>query len=120
MDRRRTFSPDGNRLLVVVGGRSMTIWDVRSGAKVVSFPEAGNTGTTVVSTDFSPDGSRLISVSSDGEVWLWDAGSGKGTDPAFSRRPAVLMKCAKLRSWLIRSGLHFDYVRQEASLWIWL
>jgi Tol biopolymer transport system component len=45
--------------------------------KLVSFPEAGNTGTTVVSTDFSPDGTRLISVSSDGEVWLWDAGSGK-------------------------------------------
>jgi WD40 repeat protein len=74
---RSEFSPDGNRLLVVEGGRSMTIWDVRTGLKLVSFPEAGNTGTTVVSTDFSPDGTRLISVSSDGEVWLWDAGSGK-------------------------------------------
>jgi len=74
---RSTFSPDGKRLLVVEGARSMTVWDVQTGLKLVSFPEAGNTGITLLSTDFSPNGTRLVSTSSDGEVRLWDAESGK-------------------------------------------
>lgn len=70
------FSPDGNRLAGVTGkaDRTVTIWDARTGAKLVSLPEASN---TIKSIAFSPDGTRLVSVSSDGDVQLWDSASGR-------------------------------------------
>jgi eukaryotic-like serine/threonine-protein kinase len=68
------FSHGGGRLAVVSGGTTLTIWDTRSGAELVSFPEFGS---TVAGIAFNPEGTRLASVSSDGEVFLWDANSGR-------------------------------------------
>jgi WD40 repeat protein len=76
-----TFSRDGNSLLLLENGKSMSIWDFRTGKKLVSFPAAGKADARVMSTDFSLDGTRLVSVLSDGEVWLWDTKLGKALIP---------------------------------------
>jgi WD40 repeat protein len=70
------FSPDGKRL--VGAGNGITIWDVQTGAKLVSVSTFDK---NVVSIGFSPNGTRLVSVSSDGEAWLWDTSTGSALIP---------------------------------------
>jgi WD40 repeat protein len=69
------FSPDGT-LLATAGGDpnvtppdfSIQIWDVASGAVIVTL--TGHTGA-VGGLDFTPDGSILVSVSEDNSIRFW-------------------------------------------------
>ena len=86
------ISPDGSR--VVTGGWEMTevpgtpsgvrfstntayktakVWDVNTGAAVLSLEGHGD---LVKSASFSPDGSRVVTASHDGTAKVWDARTG--------------------------------------------
>lgn len=66
------FSPDGTRIVTVVGEpRSARLWDVQTG-KPLNEPMKGTTHA-----EFSLDGTRIITASDLGLVQLWDAHSGK-------------------------------------------
>jgi WD40 repeat protein len=63
------YSPDGTRL-ASVSTDGTKLWDVRSGAEVITLRGA----TSLVT--YSPDGTRLASVAADNTVKLWDARTG--------------------------------------------
>lgn len=69
------FTPDGRRLVVSSGGRSVTVWDVRTGKGVVTVGqrESGSTDT-VWDIDVSPDGTLI--ATSMGDATVWHAASG--------------------------------------------
>lgn len=66
-DRVLAFSPDGRTL--VVGDRTLTLWDVESGASIGTTPDAGAISSLV----YSSDGSRIATGGWDQTVRLWDA-----------------------------------------------
>lgn len=63
------MNPDRTRLAASVDGRTIQIYDVKSGLR--QFELKGNV-EVVVDMQFSPDGQRLASASRDGIVKLWD------------------------------------------------
>jgi WD40 repeat protein len=58
IDPRAAFSPDGNRLAAYDDKNDFTIWDVRTGQLLDTFPDI------VKSPQFSPDGRFLLGLSS--------------------------------------------------------
>lgn len=67
------FSPDGRMLATGSPSRSVTIWDTRSGDRLVSLPAHNS---PVMSIAFSPDGSRLASLTGAKTVTLRDVRTG--------------------------------------------
>jgi WD40 repeat protein len=66
------FSPDGKTVATAGAGKTVSLWDVSTGANV--FTAQGH-ADEVRSVAFSPDGRRLASASRHG-VKLWDAATG--------------------------------------------
>jgi len=67
------FSPDGKRLAVVLGDKTVRIWDAKSGHQIAVL--RGHTDE-VNDAKFSPDGNLVITASDDDTAQLWDAASG--------------------------------------------
>ena len=69
------LSPDGARVAVActgvgnVGGKSLGIWDVATGAKVLTLP---GHSAYVSGLAFAKDGRSLITASADGTAIIWD------------------------------------------------
>jgi hypothetical protein len=68
------FSPDGTRVLTVVGFNTARLWDVATGRALATL--AGHMGP-ITALAFSPDGTHVLASSSDNTARLWDAASGK-------------------------------------------
>jgi WD40 repeat protein len=69
------WSPDGHRLLTAnyTGDRGATIWDARTGKKLVVFKE--HTSGLTFST-WSPNGKRVATGDLSGVIKIWDAQTG--------------------------------------------
>ena len=61
------FSPDGRRVLAIIGGKA-SLWDGVSGRETAVLN--GQEGE-VASAAFSADGARVVTVSSDGTACIW-------------------------------------------------
>ena len=70
------FSPDGTVVATASGDKTVRLWDVDSGRRMLAL--AGHTDT-VTSIDFSADGETVASGGADGTVRLWSARTGKPT-----------------------------------------
>lgn len=67
------YHPNGSVIATGSSGRSVTLWDAATGAKLGEC--SGHTEAVEV-VAFSPDGSRLASGGSDNALRLWDWRSG--------------------------------------------
>src|SRR5438876_327210 len=63
------LSPDGKRVLGGSSDRAMRLWDLETGAEILTI--AGHPHT-VWDVAISPDGKRALSGCSDGVARLWD------------------------------------------------
>jgi WD40 repeat protein/transcriptional regulator with XRE-family HTH domain len=68
------FSPDGKRL-ASANNPGAHVWDVLTGAKLVTFNGHGD-GRLVSGVTFSSDGTRIASVGNDGAVRVWNSETG--------------------------------------------
>ncbi|MCC5875520.1 MAG: WD40 repeat domain-containing protein, partial [Candidatus Sumerlaeia bacterium] len=68
------FSPDGRQALTGSFDYNAKLWDVETGAELLTF--SGHTHR-VQSVEFSPDGSRVLTGSSDQSAKLWDVETGE-------------------------------------------
>jgi len=67
------FSPDGMRLATTGQDTTVKIWDIETGAEILTL--AGH-HDQVFGVDFSPDGTRLATTGHGGDVIIWDVESG--------------------------------------------
>ena len=65
------FSPDDHRLASVSLGKTAKIWDVDSGAELISL-----SGASLAKAAYSPDGKFIAAANRDGHVEIWDVASG--------------------------------------------
>jgi WD40 repeat protein len=72
------FSSDGTKVVSGSDDRTLCIWDVISGVKVLEMK--GHEGK-VRSVKFSPDGHQIVSGSSDRTVRIWNATAGNEVIP---------------------------------------
>lgn len=68
------FSPDGARIVTGGDDGMAKVWDVATGAELVSFMAHTR---ELRGAAFSPDGLRIVTCSLDGTAKVWDAATGK-------------------------------------------
>ena len=68
------FSPDGERIAVLVPSTGIIVWDVDSGEQVLEIPGVTNFASNIA---FSPNGEFLAGGSSDLGAAVWDAETGE-------------------------------------------
>ncbi len=73
-----SFTADGRRVLVT-GGVSAKLYDVRTGERVTSGPRQNESG--VSASALSPDGLRIATGGGDGVACIWDASTGEPVTP---------------------------------------
>ena len=69
------FGPDSNTLASVGWGRTVYLWDIKSGEQKTVF--TGHTEWVVEAVAISPDGSILASAGWGEKIFLWDVASGQ-------------------------------------------
>ena len=67
------FSPDGSLIVSASSDMTSRVWDVKSGATLLTLSGHGD---VVTSAALSPDGSLIVSASQDKTARVWDAKSG--------------------------------------------
>lgn len=67
------FSPDGSKLATASADKTVRVWDVRTGATLLTL--RGH-DADVMSVAFAPDGKHLLTASLDKTARLWDATTG--------------------------------------------
>jgi WD40 repeat protein len=68
-----TFSPDGKRIMSILDGSTLQIWDTSNGAALATFsPHRG----AILSAVYSPDGLRILTASDDGTAATLDSNTG--------------------------------------------
>lgn len=65
-----SFSPDGNRIAIVLADGSIEVWSTTGTRQSRSEPEPGLRLATAVA--FAPNGEQIIAVSGHGDVRVWD------------------------------------------------
>ena len=122
---RVVFSPDGERVLLVIEDKTARIWPV---AHNESIALRGHTDA-VLNAVFSPDGSTLATASADGTTRIWDPSPGPRpivlsgphapwSEPVFSRDGRRLVTaCADnvTRLWDVATGRVALEVRGHAG-----
>jgi WD40 repeat protein len=63
------LSPDEQRLATASTDGTVRVWDVESGAELLTLT---GTGKTFYSVAFSPDGGLLAATADNGTLWIWD------------------------------------------------
>lgn len=69
------FSPDSQLLAAATNNGNTKIWNVGSGAQVLSLVSGER--DVLLNAAFSPDGKTLMTTSNDGSIRLWDVTTGK-------------------------------------------
>jgi WD40 repeat protein len=69
------FNPDGQRLGSIRGNESISLWEPKTGRRVLRIPYEGYNGTT--NLVFSPDGKRVAAGAIDWTIKLWDTSDGR-------------------------------------------
>jgi len=73
-DSKFAFAPNSDALAVASDSGDVTVWDLRSGAKLLAL--SGAQGYSAEDVTYSPDGSR-IALATNAEVQIWDARTGQ-------------------------------------------
>lgn len=101
------FSPDGTQLASGSEDGTARIWDVATGAEVLSMEHPDY----VRSVAFSPDGSLIVTGADDGVVRLWDAATGDSVAELSGHTDYVRGVAFSPDGYLIASGSDDGTVR---------
>ncbi len=109
------FSPDGSRIVTAGAGTQASVWDARTGKRLLTLTGAK---APIPEIAYSPDGTRVVAGSQNGDALVWHLGTGKliavlrnsgtsGTAPdvAFSPDGATLGtidSAGRVRIWDVR------------------
>ena len=108
---RGPFSPDGTRI-VTVGEDGASVWDIKTGAHLLTFPLSNNWDSWKVICAFSPDGKRIISVETDTPK-AWSALTGEALPLLNSDRRCIFPRAfSSDGKWMVwKNGKHADIWR---------
>jgi WD40 repeat protein len=81
-----SLSPDGELLASSAGGGTITVDDVSTGGRRITF--AGDF-RSIEAIRFSPNGRQIASCGGDGMLWLWDLPSRQGWTAAPDKAPSA-------------------------------
>jgi WD40 repeat protein len=120
---RLVFSPNGDRVLSLLGDRSAQIWDAANGSlRATMLPSDtkptvyersdGTIDTSLAACAFSPDG-RYVATERSGRTYLWDAETGTQLASTLTTHGTPIMRLAfsKDSRRLISGGI-------EWAIWI--
>jgi WD40 repeat protein len=108
-----TFSPDGTRLVTLIGDGTVHVWDL-VGRREIAILRSSD--AQLYTAAFSPDGTRVATAARDGKIHIWDAVSGRGiaTFPTGPISPSRAVNEAVFSP----DGARL-YVAATRSAWIW-
>jgi WD40 repeat protein len=89
------LSPDGMLLATNGLGGSATVWDVKTGQRLLTVPEEGQS-FQARAVAFSPDGQRLATAGYDGTTKVWDISALYGREPAGAFGPDSIPELSTL------------------------
>jgi WD40 repeat protein len=99
---------DFGKVASLTGEKQITLWDPRTGAKLLTVACPSHTSDLA----FSPDGSRLVALSREGAISVFDTAGGRQiaalreSEASSVREWIVAGK--EVRSYPLRSALHFS------------
>jgi WD40 repeat protein/transcriptional regulator with XRE-family HTH domain len=74
------YSPDGVRLATIADDNTVKIWDIATGAELISLPTGEMAPNVYRSLSFSPDGKHLAASAAPHLAKVWDANAASGQE----------------------------------------
>jgi WD40 repeat protein/serine/threonine protein kinase len=101
------FSADGGRLASASLGRTVNLWDTKTGGLLRTFPHSGN----VLDVAISSDGRRLASTGEDKTVHLWDTATGREVLGLLGHTDVCACVAFSPDGWRLASASHDGTIR---------
>jgi WD40 repeat protein len=108
-----SWSSDGHRIVTAATNNEASIWDTRSGQKVLALPEHQG---LVWSAAFSADDKYIVTASADGKARIWDASTGK-EQHVLVHRGEVYTAAFSRDGHLVVTGSYDKTAGETARIW---